>query len=370
MASATTPQPDFEHVNSTYRGQCWWNHDREPSEDTSYVCSSWMPSTPETNGLFSAVCLFTALRIAAEHTGTRPLGLIYSAFGGTSVSLWAPPAQYAHCPNGSTVPEGAGKLWNSMIAPLTRFSRRTHLWLQGEADSDTELMSPGWYECRLSAMIALWRAAALPVNASFNVVSLGAVYNPVRDAPVYSGTGAVRIAQAGVAATVPAMDSAIAYDLGDRMQNAVIGSVHFRNKTAVGVRLAAAVLRSAYGVPASSTARGPRVVNATTDGAAKPTARITLATDDGSSIALVDGQECVNCCSGAEDTVVFGASAHGPWTRSHPPRLEGGVLIATANARGVFSHVAIAVADYPECAPLAVDTGFPLPPGVYRLHAQ
>ena len=225
---ASTPLPDFVAENATNPGQCSWNHDKAPATNSAYKCSSWMNSTPETNGLFSAVCLFTALRVAAEHTGTRPLGLIYSAVGGTSVSLWAPHYEYRHCPNASIAPPKAGELYNAMIAPLTRYSRRFHLWLQGEADSGTEFYSPGWYACRLSAMISLWRAAALPASSAFNIVSLGPVFNPARNPPSYSGTGAVRIAQAVVADTVPVTDLAIAYDLGDRTQNAVIGSVHFR----------------------------------------------------------------------------------------------------------------------------------------------
>ena len=226
---APRPLPDFlPGANGSVPAQCSWNHDRQPASNTAYACATWMPSTPETNGLFSAVCLFTALRIAAERTHSRPLGLIYSAVGGTSVSLWAPPAAYAHCPNASVVVHAAGELWNAMISPMARYSVRAWLWLQGEADAEKELAEEGWYECRLAAMVALWRAAALPVNASFNVVSLGPVYNPARAAPAFSGTGAVRLAQAATVEALPAMDLAIAYDLGDRTQVAAIGSVHFR----------------------------------------------------------------------------------------------------------------------------------------------
>ena len=136
----------------------------------------------------------------------------------------------------------------------------------------------------------------------------------------------------------------------------------------MGVRLAAAVLRSAYGVPAASTAEGPHVVSATTDGAATPTVRIAIAAADGSGVALIDGQECVACCAAAADTVLFGLAVDGPWSKSLPVRFEGGTtLVATAAAPGAFTHVALGVADYPQCAPVSVSNGFPLAPAVLRL---
>ncbi len=43
--------------------------------------------------LFSAVCFCTAKTIADLHTGTRPMGLIFAAVGGTRIEAWmSPPA--------------------------------------------------------------------------------------------------------------------------------------------------------------------------------------------------------------------------------------------------------------------------------------
>ena len=117
MAGNATPQDDFPPQTPTT--QCTWNHDKA---NASYPCNAWLPSTPETNGKFSAVCLFTALALAANHSGTRPLGLVYSAYGGTSISLWAPPAAYAGCPGAPpaapVMASSGGELWNaSAFAP-------------------------------------------------------------------------------------------------------------------------------------------------------------------------------------------------------------------------------------------------------------
>lgn len=65
QAYADAPQRDFAPITNA-SGQCWWNHDPRPAGDSAYVCNAWMASTPATNGLFSAVCLFTALQVAAK----------------------------------------------------------------------------------------------------------------------------------------------------------------------------------------------------------------------------------------------------------------------------------------------------------------
>ena len=134
MLGAPAPLRDFLPV--TAASQCTWNHDKAPNQ-TDFPCQQWLPSTPHNNGLFSAVCLLTALEISRAHSGARPLGLVYSAFGGTSISLWAPPAEYDGCPGAAEPAPPPGSLYNAMIAPMARFSLRSFLWFQGENDVGT-----------------------------------------------------------------------------------------------------------------------------------------------------------------------------------------------------------------------------------------
>lgn len=52
------------------------------------VNGSWVHMTPQNIATFSAVCYMTARDVARMHTGTRPVGLIQSAWGGTRVEAW------------------------------------------------------------------------------------------------------------------------------------------------------------------------------------------------------------------------------------------------------------------------------------------
>jgi sialate O-acetylesterase len=201
MAGAAAPLRDFLPVTAS--SQCSWNHDKAPNQ-TDFPCQRWLPSTPHTNGLFSAVCLLTALEISRRHTGPRPLGLVYSAFGGTSISLWAPPEDYKGCPGApapvatidspkghpTTAAPDPGSLYNAMIAPMARFSLRSFLFFQGENDVSNEAATPGWYACRHERLIAAWRRQWGMGDVAFCFVQLGPV---VSAGPPY---GLVRAAQA------------------------------------------------------------------------------------------------------------------------------------------------------------------------------
>jgi len=363
MEGNATPQGDFPPQTSIT--QCSWNHDKA---NATYPCNAWLPSTPETNGKFSAVCLFTALALAANHSGSRPLGLVYSAFGGTSISLWAPPAAYAGCPganNASTAAvAGAGALWNAMINPLVHYSLRSVLWFQGEQDAGAEQQTPGWYSCRFNRLIAHWRAAWGIGDFAFNFVQLGAV--GAGGAGV--GQGLVRVAQnaalprPGGATDVTGMAST--YDLGDA--SSPFGDVHFRDKVAVGARLAAAVLHSAFAQQYPAVNWAPPRVAGVAPSSAPPFAALTvaLATDDGLGVALQDGGQCTRCCAGGgAAALVQLLSSKGAWVGAQAVAVApgGGGLAVTAPAADAYAALRFAVDDYPQCAVVGVGNGFPLP---------
>ena len=365
MVGADTPQPDFPPLTPT--SQCSWNHDKANASDSAYKCNEWMPSTPATNGHFSAICLFTALEIAKRHTGTRPIGLIYSAFGGTSASLWAPPEAYAKCPGTTTdggrdaeKTEGSlaaapGSLFNAMIAPLVQYSIRSVLWMQGENDAASETTTPGWYSCRFTALIDYWRSSWGMGDFTFGFVQLGSVFNT--DGESY---GQLRFAQAlevprpGGAVAGTAM--AAAYDLGDRFQDPTIGSVHFRNKTEVGRRLALGILHAHFGFQNVSILP-PYVTAVSQSGPSSVAFRVTV--PDGSPIALTAGGECDECCA-ARNTVQL-SSDGGKTFVNASVGLAGAVVTATASAPATFTHARFAAMDYVQCALTAAGNGLPLP---------
>ena len=351
MLGADAPMPDFPPLTST--SQCSWNHDKSNASDPAYRCNAWMPSTPATNRFFSAVCLFTALEIAQRHTGARPIGLIYSAFGGTSASLWAPPAAYAQCPGAAAPHPPPGSLWNAMVAPLVQYSIRAVLFFQGEQDAASEAATPGWYSCRFTALIDYWRAAWGMGDFTFGFVQLGSIFN---GGEAY---GQLRFAQArevprpGGAVAGTAM--AAAYDLGDREQAPAIGSVHFRNKTEVSRRLAFGVLHAHFGLQNASLLP-PAVASVARVGAAA--VAITIAVPDGSPPALTPGGQCGECCA-ARDVVQLSSDGGATFVNA-TVTLAGAVITATASVPAAFTHARFAAMDYVQCA-VTAGNGLPLP---------
>ena len=354
MIGADTPQPDFPPLTNS--SQCSWNHDKANSSTPTYVCNTWMPSTPATNGKFSAVCLFTALELASRYTGNRTIGLVYSAFGGTSISLWAPPAAYAKCPgaNASNVGAADGSLYNAMIAPLVQYSLRSVLFFQGENDAATEVMNPGWYACRFAALIDYWRSQWGMGDFTFGFVQLGSIFDARED------YGQIRFAQAleepRAGGTVAGTTMAVAYDLGDSKQDPAIGSVHFRNKTEIGRRLALGILHAHFGVQNASIL--PPAASAV-EQAGAAAVQFSVLVPDGSTVALTPGGECTECCA-AGNTVQL--SSDGGRTFSNASiSLAGAVVTATASAPATFTHIRNAAMDYVECALTSSGNGLPLP---------
>jgi sialate O-acetylesterase len=129
---------------------------------------------------------------------------------------------------------GAGTLFNAMIAPLRDTRVAGIAWYQGE--SDTGL--PG-YDRRLTAMIADWRQRLGSPAAAFAVVQL-ADYGAPATEPRDSGWATVRDAQRRVAAADPKAGMAVTLDLGDARD------IHPAQKHEVGQRLASVMRARVY----------------------------------------------------------------------------------------------------------------------------
>jgi hypothetical protein len=354
MIRNATPQQRFPPVSAS--AQCTWNHDKAPSQQ-AMPCDAWLPAVPQFNKYFSAVALFTALEVMRQHTGSRPVGIIYSAYGGTSISEWAPSAVLdTSCPAPGD-PTG-GQLWNAMIAPMARYSARSFLWFQGEQDVATEAKAPGWYACRFEKLIAYWRAQWAMGDIAFNFVQLGPVVQP-EPMPQY---GLVRTAQTSAlpmprgAVDISAM--AVTYDLGDA--SSPYDSVHFRNKTEVAKRLAAAVLHSHFALQNVSLL-GPTLAGFS--GVSATSVTIDVLVPDSSGLRLVSTPQCTLCCERAVDSAQLSANNGETWSSSTIAITAGSSVTVTAltPAATPFTHVRLAWASYPQCAVVANGNGFPLP---------
>jgi sialate O-acetylesterase len=130
---------------------------------------------------------------------------------------------------------GAGTLYNAMIAPLGPIKLAGAAWYQGE--SDTGL--PG-YDKRLAAMMKDWRRQFGRPDLPFAVVQLSA-YGARAFAAGESGWGDVREAQRRVTVDDGHSGIAVSYDLGDPLD------IHPGEKHEVGQRLARVMRAYAYG---------------------------------------------------------------------------------------------------------------------------
>jgi sialate O-acetylesterase len=126
-------------------------------------------------------------------------------------------------------------LFNAMVAPLTNYTTKGFLWYQGESN----INNAAEYEKLLPALIADWRKQWKQPNAPFLFVQLPNFLD-VQYLPSESQWALLREGQLKSLA-VPGTGMAVAIDLGEW------NDIHPDNKKDVGLRLALAAEKIAYG---------------------------------------------------------------------------------------------------------------------------
>lgn len=147
---------------------------------------------------------------------------------------------------------GAGTLYNAMIAPLGATKIAGIAWYQGE--SDTGL--PG-YDLRLTELIRDWRLRFGTPDTAFAIAQLSS-YGTPPTAPSDSGWGIVRDAQRRVAAADAHGGLAVTHDIGDDTD------IHPGEKYQVGLRLARAMAAAMRGDAIGRA--GPAIASAEASG--------------------------------------------------------------------------------------------------------
>lgn len=259
-------------VRSTPQTACGAEYNNDgydpPSNTSAYCAPHCGPSavvksfSRATWGYFSAVCWATGAALLRD-TG-RPQGMLESCWGGTNIESWTPTAP--DLDQDSIVPQssqGAGALYNGMIAPLQKFPIKGALFYQGEANA----RAANQYANQMRNMIKDWRngwvgAPATLRNFTFILHQLSAYSNdkaacaegpsppPAHRDP---DIPALRWSQQGSVAPwtgvhgedLPRVAMTVGIDLSD--PGSPCGCVHIRNKTAVGERMALAARALAYG---------------------------------------------------------------------------------------------------------------------------
>ncbi len=202
---------------------------------------------------FSAAGYFFGREIQKE--SKVPIGLIESAWGGTRIEPWTPPAGFKMVRSlaglavpppvtnklASTMPSA---IYNAMIAPLAHFAMRGVLWYQGESNCMGDQPDGAIYTDKMEALIRSWRQIWDEGDFPFYYVQIApfdyftgkARRVPHADAlPEFweAQTHALHIPNTGMIVTTDLVD-----DLKD---------IHPRNKQDVGKRLALVALNKTYG---------------------------------------------------------------------------------------------------------------------------
>ncbi|MBO9707940.1 MAG: glycosyl hydrolase family 2 [Caulobacter sp.] len=131
---------------------------------------------------------------------------------------------------------GPSVLYNGMIAPLAPYTLKGVAWYQGEANTG----DPTLYAKLLPALVKDWRTQFHAPDLPFLVVQLSAFGSP-QDTPQPSTWAEVRDVQRRLEQDDTHVGMAVSNDVGDRFD------IHPTQKRQVGLRLALAARKVAYG---------------------------------------------------------------------------------------------------------------------------
>jgi sialate O-acetylesterase len=225
---------------------------------------AWSVAAPSSVSHFSATCWFTGRDIADSLGPSVPLGLIESAWGGTSIQVWLSEEGSAVCGDYPSYPGGwpvnSTSLWNGMTLPFAGFHISAIVFYQGESNSLTSVAESTYYECALPILISSLRTIFQSPNAHAGIVQLAPWASS--DASFNAEVASLREAQLVAGDALANISVITAVDGGDPF--GPIGSIHPRAKQLVGKRLANAILTSVYGI--SLPFAGPRIISGVSSG--------------------------------------------------------------------------------------------------------
>ncbi len=203
------------------------------------VHEKWTVCSPKTVADFSAVGYFFARDLHKRIN--VPIGIIFSAFGGTPAEDWTSKAALEGNPELTELVKNYDKattgyrppgklmsgLYNGMINPLIPYAIKGVAWYQGEANNDR----PKQYQVVLPNMIKNWRTDFGQGDFPFLIVQI---------APYKDMTPEIREAQLKITQKVKNTALIVTTDCGDA------NDIHPTHKQPVGARLALAASGLVY----------------------------------------------------------------------------------------------------------------------------
>ncbi len=202
--------------------------------------AEWEVCTPTVMQQRSAVAYFFGKHLH-QNLGV-PIGLIVSAWGGTSAEVWIPNELVPNTIEQQRLiasrknpwwPVESGVLYNSMINPLLPYRIAGAIWYQGESNRDAAALYAKW----MQLLIQSWRKG-FKKEFPFYQVQIA----PFNYKSADNGPALIREAQELVAHMVPRTEIVITNDVGE------YGNIHPAKKQEVGIRLGNIALKENYGV--------------------------------------------------------------------------------------------------------------------------
>jgi sialate O-acetylesterase len=206
---------------------------------------NWLTADTGTADNFSATAWFFGSSLSKK-LGI-PVGLIYTAWGGTAAEVWTPVESLEELPELDYFihhysgyawwPGTAGVLYNAMIHPLINYTIKGAIWYQGESNR----MDYKLYPTLMNTMITSWRKAWGIGDFPFYYVQIAPyLYEE-------SNSGALLREAQLKCLSIPNTGMAVTMDIaGD------INDIHPKNKLDVGKRLALWALTKTYGLDVGS----------------------------------------------------------------------------------------------------------------------
>lgn len=206
--------------------------------------SNWQQATPESVLKFSAVAYFYGQQL--QEILDVPVGLILSAWGGSSVQAWmsiealAPFQKVDLTNNDINVKPNAipTALYNSMMHPLIPYTIKGAIWYQGESNMEES----GKYKKVFPAMVEDWRKRWAIGDFPFYYVQIAPyIYSGNETALNSKNSAFIREVQLQCSDLIPNSGIAIAMDIGAE------NSIHPPKKKEVADRLSYIALNKTYG---------------------------------------------------------------------------------------------------------------------------
>ena len=215
----------------------------------------WESPNSINSASYSAVAFFFARELYNQLN--VPIGIIHTAYGSSTQEAWLSEEYIAEVPYANKLLKSAkeGKLdsnskmqkiptglYYGMFKPIVPFTVKGVCWYQGESNAQ----HPNEYELLLNNLIKSWRSELENPQLPFIICQISGYQSPFK-----AGWSTVQEIQYKISEKQEHVATVMTYDLGDSV------NIHPKNKQDVGVRIAIAARRLAYGE--DITAQGPVV---------------------------------------------------------------------------------------------------------------